>query len=194
MTRHSHTNHCGFTLLELLMVVGVGVLVTAVAVPNVVVAVSNSRLRASMTSLSGIMQSTRMLAVNQNRAMTTHITVQPQGIVAYAKLATNSTPVYVNDMQVEMEAPIIKVTTPSGVGAPPALSSAVLGFTPQTGDPSFNTRGMPCAYSAGTCINHGFAYYFHDNRPASTTGWSAVSISPAGRIKKWFWNGSAWID
>jgi len=194
MTRQTQKNRAGFTLLELLIVVGIGAMITAIAVPNVVIAVSNSRLRASMTSLSGVLQSTRMLAVKQNRTMTTRMTVQSSGMVAYAKLATASTPLYVNDMQVEMEAPITKVTTPSGPGAPSALNTGVLGFTPQTGEPSFNTRGMPCAYSGGSCPNQGFAYYFHDNRSGATAGWSAVSISPAGRIKKWYWNGSAWVD
>ena len=184
----------GFSLLEVLIVVAIFILVTTIAVPNVVVVLSNSRMRASITSFSGVLQSTRMLAVKENRTMTTHIANQALALVAYAKLATDSNPLATHDSQIEMEAPIEEMATPSGPGAPSAISTAVLGFTPETTEPSFNTRGLPCTYSGGSCTNKGFLYYFHDTRPGGHKGWAAVSISPAGRIHKWFWNGSAWTD
>ena len=193
MTEARHSQRA-FTLLELLIVVAILILVTTIAVPNVVVALSKSRMRASITSFSGVLQSTRMLAVKENRLMTTHIGVVSHGLVAYAKLATDSNPLAVHDSQIAMEAPITEMATPTGLGAPPVISNGVLGFTPETTEPSFNTRGLPCAYSGGPCTNKGFAYYFHDMRQGNTAGWAAVSISPAGRIKKWFWNGSAWTD
>jgi hypothetical protein len=37
-------------------------------------------------------------------------------------------------------------------------------------------------------------YYFYDNRPGSQQGWGAMSISPAGRLKKWYWTGSVWAS
>ena len=86
------------------------------------------------------------------------------------------------------------MTTPTGTGAPPALDDTTLGFTPQTGDPSFNPTGLPCVYSSGVCSNSGFVSYFHDARPHGQMGWAALTISPAGRLKKWFWNGSSWTD
>ena len=46
MTRGVRTNR-GFSLLELLIVVSIVLLVTTIAVPNVVVALSNGRMRAS---------------------------------------------------------------------------------------------------------------------------------------------------
>jgi prepilin-type N-terminal cleavage/methylation domain-containing protein len=184
----------GFTLLELLIVVAILILVTTIAIPNVVVALSKSRMRASITSFSGVVQSTRMLAVKENRIMTTRIATQANGLVAYAKLATDTNPLAIHDSQIAMEAPIIEMATPTGPGAPPAISNGVLGFTPETTEPSFNTRGLPCAYSGGACTNKGFIYYFHDSRPGTTSGWAAVSISPAGRVKKWFWSGSEWTD
>ena len=92
-----------------------------------------------------------------------------------------------------LEEPIMQVTAPSGPGAPTAVDPvSQLGFTPLTSDASFNSTGLPCAYNSGTCPNNGFIYYFHDSRPAGQTGWAALSISPAGRLKKWYWNGSTW--
>jgi hypothetical protein len=40
----------------------------------------------------------------------------------------------------------------------------------------------------------GFIEYFKDNRIGGSGGWAAISITPAGRIKRWFWSGSAWTD
>jgi hypothetical protein len=84
--------------------------------------------------------------------------------------------------------------TPTGVGAPEEIETSVLGFTPQTTEPSFNTRGLPCVYDDGICTNDGFLFYFKDTSRQGSQGWAALSISPAGRIKKWFWTGGSWVD
>jgi Tfp pilus assembly protein FimT len=184
----------GFTLLEVMIVASIGMVVTMTALPNMITSISNMRLRSSMTSLAGVLQNCRILAVKNNRAMSTHFSPQSNGVMAYVKRATDTTSFTSQDSQVELEAPVVRVTTPSGAGAPTALDSATLGFTPQTGEPSFSATGLPCAYSGGTCPNNGFLYYFHDSRPQSQMGWAALSISPAGRLKKWYWSGSAWTN
>ncbi len=136
--------------------------------------------------------------MKQNRAMTTHFVDKAygstSGVIAYVKAATDTTDLATGDSQVQLEAPVARVTAPSGPGAPPVIDTTQLSFTPQTGDPSFNPTGLPCAYSGGNCPNNGFIYYFHDTRPGGQTGWAALSISPAGRLKKWYWSGSAWTD
>ena len=180
--------------MEFLITVSIGMIVSVVAVPSVVVGVANIRLRSSMTSLAGVIQNCRMLAVKQNRAMITHFSTQPHGIMAYVKRASDPAQLATSDSQVQLEAPVSQSTSPSGIGAPAELDSTTLGFTPQTGDPSFNPTGLPCAYLSGNCPNSGFIYYFHDTRSMGQSGWAALSISPAGRLKKWFWDGSNWTD
>jgi hypothetical protein len=86
------------------------------------------------------------------------------------------------------------MTTPTGPGAPDLIDTTALGYTAQTGNISFNSRGLPCAYSSGVCTNYGFLYYFKDTSRMGAKGWAALSISPAGKIKKWFWSGTAWSD
>jgi Tfp pilus assembly protein FimT len=181
-------------MFEILIVVAVGAIVTVTAVPNMVTGIANMRLRSSMTSLAGVLQNCRVLAVKQNRHMTTRFGVQSYGIVAFVKLATDTSGVETGDSQVELEAPVTRVTAPTGPGAPSAIATSVLGFTPETSEASFNPTGLPCAYSGGSCPNKGFVYYFHDRRPLGQVGWAALSVSPAGRMKKWYWNGTAWTD
>jgi hypothetical protein len=164
-------------------------------------AIANAKMRASMTSVSGLLQNTRMMAVQENTTKTArHFsrTSAPFSLVYYVKTAWDTNPVQTSDSQIEMEAPITPYAAPTGTGAPPAISNTALGMSasPLTADPSFNSRGLPCNYSGGTCAtNVGVIRYFKDNRVSTAGGgWSAISISPAGRIKRWFWNGSAWTD
>jgi type II secretory pathway pseudopilin PulG len=196
----------GFSLFELLVVVAIALLVTAIGLPLMNNVIANMRLRASMTSVSGLLQNTRMAAVKQNKIMTakyTNLSSPPYSLIYYTKLASDSSALATSDPQVEMEAPIVPSPSPTGLGAPAAIAVSVLGFTPQAIDEtsslfaSFNSSGSPCLYSGVLCTNAGstgFIEYFKDNRIGGSGGWAAISITPAGRIKRWFWSGSAWTD
>jgi len=196
MLRVRLRNQSGFTLIEVMIVATIATVITVTAIPNITNAIANAKLRASMTSLSGLLQNTRMVAVKENRTKTARFEGgTTTRLMGYIRDAGDTSTLSTMDSQVEMEAPITKLSTPTGLGAPPAISTTVLGFTPQTSDPSFNTRGLPCLYSGGTCpTNYGFIYYFKDNRTSGIGGWAAISLSPAGRIKRWFWNRSAWTE
>jgi prepilin-type N-terminal cleavage/methylation domain-containing protein len=186
----------GFSFLELMFVAAaISVIVAIAPVPNMISSAGISGLRSSMTSLAGVLQECRMLAVKQNRTMSTHFASTTHGslngLLAYVKRAADPNPIFISDSQVQLEEPVIQVGNLSGKGAPVALDSTILGFTPRDGDPSFTPTGLPCAYSNGNCINSGFVYYFRD---ASQTEWAAISISLAGRLKKWYWNGGTWTE
>ncbi len=183
--------------MEVLIVVAIGLVVTAIGLPVFSTMIANMKLRSSMTSVSGLLQNCRMVAVQQNKTKTAlnfNRSTAPYSLIYYVKDAGGSTTLFSQDPQVEMEAPISTFTTPSGANAPAGINTSLLGFTPETTDPSFNSTGLPCAYSSGTCTNKGFVKYFKDNRIAGSGGWAAITISPAGRIKRWFWDGSSWIE
>jgi len=185
----------GFSLAEVLMSVAIVMVLSTIAIANIATVVSNSRIRAGISSMSGLLQNCRMLAVKKNKTLTAHMT--PEGsstLVGYVKDATDSSPLTTADSQVKWEAPVVRVTAPTGPGSPSLISDSTLGYTPQTGDISFNSRGLPCAYSSGVCTNHGFLYYFKDTSRMGSKGWAALSVSPAGKIKKWFWMGAAWSE
>lgn len=182
----------GFTLMELVVVLGIILTIIGIGLPSMATVISNARLSGGMTNLSGVLQNCRMMAIKENRTKSAHFTVLANGPVAYVKNASDSSDVETHDVQAQLGAPLTKVTTPSGALAPPALTSADLGFSAETSDPSFNSRGLPCEYVSGVCTNKGFVYYFKDVRPVGASRWAAVSVSPAGRIKRWFWSGNDW--
>jgi prepilin-type N-terminal cleavage/methylation domain-containing protein len=188
------TTSRGFSLVELLMVVAITLILSTIAIANIASVVSSSRIRAGISSMSGLFQNCRMLAVKKNKTMTAHVTtVGADSLLGYVKEATDTSELAATDSQVKWEAPVIRMSSPTGPGAPDTITTAMLGFTPQTGDISFNSRGLPCAYSSGVCTNHGFLYYFKDTSRVGAKGWAALSVSPAGKIKKWFWNINSWI-
>ncbi len=185
----------GFSFIEVMIVVAILLIVSIVAIPNMSRVVANSRLRAGMTSMSGLFQNCRMQAIKQNKILTTHFTTPNVAVVAFVKDATVAPILTNSDPQVTWTSPVVQVTSPSGPNAPSTLlTSTVLGFTPLTTEASFNTRGLPCYFVSGTCANNGFLYYFKDTSQTGSRGWAAISISPAGRIKRWAWSGSIWTD
>ena len=80
----------GFSVLEAMLCAAIGMIITVAAVPNMITGISNMRLRSSMTSLAGVLQNCRVLAVKQNRHMTTHFDTNPYGILAFVKLAIDN--------------------------------------------------------------------------------------------------------
>jgi Tfp pilus assembly protein FimT len=193
--------HAGFSLFELAVVISVGMILIAVSIPRMNNVIATMKLRASMTTASSFFQNLRMLAVKKNTTMmANHVnrTTVPYSLVYWAKEYTDSSALNTHDSQVEMEAPIYTYDSPTGVGAPAAIPNSTLGLlsNPETVDPAFNSRGLPCKFdsSTGACPNAAFIKYYKDTRLSASKGWAAVSITPAGRIKRWFWNGSAWID
>jgi hypothetical protein len=194
-TRRKHNlSDVGVSLVELLVVLAAVMLMVTIAVPNITRLLADARMRASMSSLSGVLQNSRMMAVKQNRSMTTFIRPLSGGLVGYVKIAGTGNTLEPTDPQVHLQAPIRAFPYPVGVGAPPGLTVSVLGYSAGIGNASFNSRGLPCRYVSGACTNSGFIRYYKDTRQRNDRSWAAVSISPAGRIKRWFWNGTEWVD
>ena len=80
-------NRAGFSLQEVLVVVAIGLIVTAVALPSMSNAIANMKLRASMTSVSGLLQNTRSMAVKENTIKTACQQACPTGVISFGSLA-----------------------------------------------------------------------------------------------------------
>ncbi len=205
----------GFSLIELLIVVFVVMVVAAIAVPNILLAVSNIRLRASAGDLAGLMQQARIMAAKNNP--TTPIAVYPvrYGVrngaqIAYIDLNGDgawSPSVTVNG--VTLSEPLIEFSgtavpaagAPSGTGGQPSqyvlAGDTVIGGASfdNTKTIAFTPRGFPCDYSLPpTCSTPAATYFVHyltDTRIGGA-GWAAVVVTKAGRTKVVNWNGSLW--
>lgn len=181
-------NSRGFSMVELMVVVAIVLLIAVVAVPNVMNTINNIRLRSMVGTVSGVMQNGRMLAIKANRQYTVRYAMLGSSSVVFVDVDGSGTP-EASEPQAQLGGTIIQVAAP--VGTTP-LDSTTLGFPPQTGNLTFNPRGLPC--TAPTNCGVGFVVYFSDQRTVGGSGSAAVSVSPAGRVKSWLWAGNKWGD
>ena len=192
----------GFSLIELLVVVAILMCVAAVATPNMIGIIATSRIRSSMGNLSGFIQNCRSTAVRFNTTKSVFNTQIQGGPFAYI-----ADPTATSISSAEAQLPIgrsalwISDLSTAGAEAPAELTSE-LAFQNSTlvadhSTVSFNNRGLPCKYVSGTgaCnTGTGFIWYFRFQPPFGQNRWAALSISPAGRIKSWYWSGTAWSN
>ena len=194
----------GFSLLELMIVVGITLVVAAVAIPQVLIATQNFKLRGTASSLSGLIQKCRMLAVARNATCPPGtVTCSQNGYYAVKPVFSGGVYTFFVDMDgngtinpasVENTSVLAPPDIVPDSSANPANTSMSLGSTPVVGLPAFNARGLPCVVASGTCTvaAQGLIYYLRQDRSIGATGWAAVTVSSAGRAQVWTWDGSKW--
>ncbi len=204
----------GFSLIEILIVLFVVMVVAAIAVPNVLLAVSNIRLRASAGDLAGLMQQARIMAAKNNPQTPPVYAIRYAVLggkqIAYIDLNGDgswSSSVTVNGVTLtepltELSGTVVLAAgAPSGSGGQPGpyvlAGDTVIGGASfdNTRTIAFTPRGFPCDYtSPPTCNTPAATYFVHyltDTRVGGA-GWAAVVVTKAGRTKVVNWNGSQW--
>jgi len=210
MTKNRLSKERGFTLVELVMVVAVLLVVAGMAVPNFNSAMRSVRLKGSVSDYAGLLQSARIRAVDDDRYYSVYILggasteafvdIYPQQQSgASGSGGTQTDP---NDPIIGINREVVQ----QPVGAAPNTASLKALFLPANatvviGDGSvaasavtFGPRGLPCSASALTCKTHlpagDVAYwtFFQDN---ISTSWAAVTVTPAGRVRRWLFTGGA---
>ena len=181
-TAASHQH--GFSLIELLVVCVVLMIISAIAIPNIVQMNANYKLDAAGHTVASLLQQARMQAVKTN---------QP----AYVISSIGSSTAFVNtDLsnsyvsgQPDVAFVSLSFQTPAASlhGQLDAYVGATAGSPAQIGgNIGFNARGLPCVPNAGTpavCPSSttGNEWFIQDSRG----GWEAITVTPAGRIKSW---------
>jgi type II secretory pathway pseudopilin PulG len=206
----------GFSLIELLIVLFVVMVVAALAVPNILLAVSNIRLRASAGDLSGLMQQARILSAKNNTTYPVLYATRNGAQIAFVDLNgdgvwENNVTLTIGGVSVTTSEPMIEFSggtvaasgAPSGSGQPTAyvlVGDSGTGSYDNTSTLGFTSRGLPCNYDATTnpptCSTPPakyFVYYLSNTRVGSGgAGWAAVVVTKGGRTKIVTWNGGAW--
>ena len=194
----------GFSLIEMLIVVAISMVMAAIAAPMVMNVVDLTRMRGALSEVSNLAQACRTAAVKNNTSQWLHFSGGPGNVVLFVTPAGSTAiqPIQGDPKQLALPNEFAIYAEPTGTNAPPALTGLTMwnsSLDPQAGlDPYFNSRGLPCypdpnlggACSTGKAPG-GFLYYMA-YRGHGGVLWSAIGISPAGRIKAFFWSGSQW--
>jgi prepilin-type N-terminal cleavage/methylation domain-containing protein len=193
----------GFSLIELVIVIAILLVVAAVAIPNVMEGIYDIRLRSAATSVAGLMQQARMLAIRNNSYYPIKSTTQGNIVLFYvdtsATRTTNTTydPTFPT---VQLGGGVVKTFTNPDSGG----SSTPWGFTPLALalKPYWGALGLPCVMSSGKCVTTtsggsgniiaGYQIILTDTRPVGTPGFVSVTASPGGRVRVWRWSGGVW--
>jgi len=205
----------GFSLIELSIVVIITLLASAWAIPSALTSIRMAHLRGAASDYAGLLEQARIYSIRDNRYYSTYI-LAPAGnnpvAQAYVDMlpkvptgasGNGGTSVAVGDPTITIESDVVL----ESVGAAPNTSNlvsqllpAITPVTPTDGSvtaPTFGPRGLPCTPISMTggsvCDSSGgpTAYWtFLENSKLSS--WQAVTITPAGRIQKWYYTGSVW--
>lgn len=200
-TRRGETerSRLGFSLLELMIVMGISITIAAIAVPQFLNAYYDIRLKSAATDLSGFFQRARIQSARQNQAYSIGYRVNVAG-ANEAFLDLNNNGAWDQGEPLLTFSKSVSPAAGAPGGNPPnyVLVGDTAGVTYDNATTlGYSSRGLPCAYVAGppavctTPAGGYFVYYLKDQRPNSV-GWAAVIVTRSGRSKISLWNGQVW--
>lgn len=170
----------GFSLLELLVVVALMAVVSAVALPMFLSVQRNYRLISDARAIAGQLALARMRAANDfNQA---EIVFDTSANTYQLKMYNKSTSAFategaVYNLSTGNTFSFGAITLTAGTQATIAESSPII----------FNSRGIPIL-SNGTATGS-YSVYLADNKG----GYCAVAVSPSSKIKIYRYSGGQWV-
>lgn len=201
-------------MIELLVVVAIILVVAAMAIPRVMTAMDDIRLRSSLRDLVGLAQQAREQAVKNNDyyqlVLNNNSLVYVDGPIKNPQ--TGDLLVARNGIEDGREAAVQlpQRVTVTSVGAPAFGQNLGGSAVPIVGGalPAFNARGLACAPVGATCVTRqggmvqgasgatvAYVFFLNQQRTFGPPAWAAVSVAPGGKMKSWvFDNGTgSWV-
>jgi Tfp pilus assembly protein FimT len=167
--------------------------VSAIATPNIMSGVANSRLRSAVNSMSSVSQDARVRALRSNAFLPVRSVLEDGRFVIYVDANNNNVLDPGERTMISQLSSTMRVVNAS----PNPIASMNLGFegAPVPGLPAFNSRGMPCQIVGAVCADMpgtGYVVYVQQARALGDTGWGAISVTASGRVRAWVWSGTQW--
>lgn len=210
MPKNGHSKQRGFSLIELVLAVGVILVVAGIAVPNFMSALRAAHLKGTVSDFAGLVQSSRIRAIDDDRYYSIYVLggTSPRAFVDIYPQQANGTSGS-GGATTDPKDPVIGISSEvvqRPTGAAPNTASLQALFLPANatvvlGDGSvvasaitFGPRGLPCSASALTCKTHipaGDIAYWIFFQDTVSQNWGAVTVTPAGRVQRWMYSGGA---
>ncbi len=166
----------GFSLLELMIVLGIIMVISAIALPNVMSAYSQYRLNGAANQLSNLLQRARYEAIKNNTIIPCRMTVSNGITYFYIDLNGDST---MQNTEPQMNLPTDMEMSPANA---PSTASMNLGTTVvPSGSISFDGRGI-VNFGGAAASNYATTMGYIGN---AGRGFKAVSVTQLGKMKVW---------
>lgn len=178
-------------------------IISAMAIPNIVTAVRSARLRSAGSEIAGFLEQVRMTAVRENKTIYIRNKVVNTATTWYADKNINRQ-LEVSEPSIGM-APTLQIVN-AGAPAPTATMLALnpggdaftqlktmTDGTAAVPDMGFNSRGLPCQVVASGACNRLSAANVSTNMVLylknETNAYVAITVSGNGKVKIWAWDG-----
>ena len=178
--------------------------------------VRTAHLRGAASDMTGLYEQARIYAIRDNRYYSTYVLAasgsRPQ--LAYVDMlpkvrvgspgsGNGGTSVATGDPEVTLTSEVVQQAVGSAPNTNNLKSQLLPSTTPVTPidtkvtAATFGPRGLPCtpiALTGGSVCDSagGPTAYWTFLKNTNSGGWQAVTITPAGRIGKWFYDGLVW--
>jgi len=199
----------GFSTIELAVVMLVILIISSIAIPQAMTVMHMVRLNGTVSDFAALLQVQRIRALDDDRFYSSYIVAangtNPQ--LAFVDIfpqnadGTSGSGGATRDPRDPLVAISQEVSQQPAAAAPntanlklqllPANSPVVPKDGTAAGTPvTWSPQGLPCTPAGGTCGGGATAYwvFFQNNL---TQAWGAVTVTPAGRIRRWSFSGPA---
>jgi prepilin-type N-terminal cleavage/methylation domain-containing protein len=172
----------GFSLIEVVIVMGIIVAMTAAIIPNINSSIQNYRLYASAQEIASQLQSARLRAVRGNATCTFLMSASGRrfGIDMDGDGSISSSADVV--LGINNNVSFSDLSTPP-IASATTLSSGTktgIGFTPRGTLTAVASSGLP-DYNPANLAASGYAIYLSNTR----NHFAAITVSPLGRVRTW---------
>jgi type IV fimbrial biogenesis protein FimT len=168
----------GFSMVELVVVLGVMLVLSAIGLPSLVTSMSVYKVNVAASSLQNLIEVARFNAVRRNTTISLRQTLVNGQAAFYVDLAggayVNTDPVYIVPTTVQL--------APAGA---PAASTTGLANTAALGGGciSFNSRGVVDYTTCGGGVQS--VWFISLGLTNNNGGFRAITVTPMGQAKSW---------
>jgi len=203
----------GFSLLELMIVLGIALILAAMSFPNLSSYFHNNKLRSAGVDFAGLLEQVRFRAVQDSRYYSLYFLagnshrafadIYPQNPTGTSGSGGTTIDPKDPDIGISNEVSVqLQTSAPNTANLISQFLPASSPISPVDGSLTqspitFSPFGLPCVsvvVTGGSICNSksgpvAYWIFFENN---VTQAWEAVTVTPAGRIDKWNYTSGAW--
>lgn len=179
ISTNRHSTERGFSMIELVVVVAMIMVLSAIGLPSINNSLAVYKLNAASTSLQNLIEQARFNAVRRNARVSLRQTLINGQAAFYVDILDNS--VYVNTDPTY----VVPTTVQIAPSVAPAASTTGLPNTAALGGGciSFNSRGVVDYTTCGGGVQS--VWFISLGLTNNIGGYRAITLTPMGQAKSW---------